>query len=99
MGTCLAFAVIGIILAVIKIHDDKNPDIKYGPVNLVLLCPHCQTKGSVRTKAVNAKSGISGGKATAALLTGGVSLLATGLSRSEIVTQAHCDKCGSDWRF
>jgi hypothetical protein len=100
MGGCLAAgAVIGIILAVIKIHDDKNPDIKYGPVNTALLCPHCQTKGNIRTKTVNAKSGISGGKATAALLTGGVSLLATGLSRNEIVTQAHCDNCGSDWRF
>jgi len=99
MGTCLAFAVIGIILAIIKIHDDKNPDIKYGPVNPALLCPHCQTKGKVRTKTVNAKAGISGGKATAALLTGGVSILATGLSRNESVTQAHCDNCGSDWRF
>ncbi len=100
MGACLALgAVIGIILAVIKTYDDKNPDIKYGLVNPALLCPHCQAKGNIRTKTVNSKAGISGGKATAAILTGGVSLLATGLSRNETVTQAHCDNCGSDWRF
>ena len=65
---------------------------EYGPINPVLICPHCQTKGMVRTKAVDQKKGISGGKATGAVLTGGLSVLATGLSRKERLTQAHCDK-------
>ena len=36
------------------------------------------------------RRGISGAKATGAVLTGGVSVLATGLSRNERTTQAHC---------
>ena len=59
----------------------------------------CQTSGQVRTKDIKQKKGISGGKATAALLTGGVSMLATGLSRKEGCTQAHCVNCDSTWVF
>src|SRR5436305_5690990 len=73
-------------------------DIQQGQVNAAMICPHCQARGTVRTKQVTQKKGVSGGKATAAVLTGGVSLLATGLSRKEAMTEAHCDKCGSTWR-
>ena len=45
------------------------------------------------------KMGISGAKATGALLTGGLSLLFTGLSREEEFTQAHCLTCNSTWHF
>ncbi|MGO8683097.1 MAG: hypothetical protein ACLQUT_00730 [Thermoleophilia bacterium] len=62
-----------------------------------MICPHCQTKGSVTTKSVRSKKGISGGKATGALLTGGLSILATGLSRKESSTEAHCSVCGATW--
>jgi hypothetical protein len=48
-----------------------------------LVCPHCQTAGSVTARVVTRKKGVSGGKATGAVLTGGVSMLATGLSRKE----------------
>jgi hypothetical protein len=71
----------------------------HGPINPPLICPHCQTKGFVHVKAATDKAGISGDKATAALLTGGVSLLATGLSQNRTVTQAHCSRCQSDWKF
>jgi hypothetical protein len=64
-----------------------------------LVCPHCQTKGSVTTCRVKLKKGISGAKATGALLTAGVSVLATGLSRKEDATQAKCSNCGSVWHF
>ena len=67
--------------------------------NPMLVCPHCQTKGKVWTEQVKAKKGISGGKATAALLTGGLSLLATGLSKKAWITEAHCDSCGSTWHY
>jgi hypothetical protein len=53
----------------------------------------------VRTKAIKKKAGVSGGKAAAAVLTGGISVLATGLSRKEAMTQAHCDGCNSTWTF
>ncbi len=72
---------------------------KYGPINPAMTCPHCETKGKVRTTKVKQKKGVSGGKATAAVLTGGLSILATGLSRKEEVTQAHCDKCDNTWVF
>ena len=62
-------------------------------------CPHCNEKGSVHTKKVNNKKGISGGKATAAVLTGGTSVLATGLSRKEKQTEAHCTNCNITWTF
>ena len=71
----------------------------HGSLNPWMICPHCQTKGTVRTRDVKKKKGISGAKATAALMTGGWSLFATGLSRKEKLTQAHCENCGSDWLF
>ena len=71
----------------------------FGPVNPTLVCPHCQKTGRVRTKEVKQKKGISGAKATGAVLTGGLSMLATGLSRKEALTEAHCDNCGSTWHF
>jgi hypothetical protein len=64
-----------------------------------LICPHCQTKGSVTTRQVKLKKGISGGKAVGALMTAGVSVLATGLSRKEDATEAKCSNCGSVWHF
>jgi len=64
-----------------------------------MVCPHCQTRGSVTTKKVKKKSGISGGKATGAVLTLGVSMLATGLSRKQKMTEAHCSACGAKWHF
>jgi hypothetical protein len=71
----------------------------HGTINPVMFCPHCQTKGSIRSKMVSQKKGVSGGKATAALLTGGVSMLLTGLSRKESGTQALCGNCNSSWVF
>jgi len=71
----------------------------FGPLNRKLICPHCQTTAQVRTKPIQQKKGVSGGKATAALLTGGISMLATGLSRTEAHTQAHCMNCESTWVF
>lgn len=72
---------------------------QWGEKNLVLICPHCQTKGLVRTKSVTLKKGVSGTKVTGAVLTGGLSLLVTGLSRKENTTQAHCMNCNSIWFF
>ena len=78
---------------------EQNNIIKHGPPRPVMVCPHCQEKGNVYCKAVKNKKGISGGKATGALLTGGVSMLATGLSRKEGATEAYCENCTSTWQF
>ncbi len=53
-------------------------EFEYGRRQREIVCPHCQTKGNVHTKSVKQKKGISGGKATAAVFTLGVSMLATG---------------------
>lgn len=75
-----------------RINDKVALDAK-------IICSQCQTRGSVSTRAITAKVGISGGKATGALLTGGLSLLATGLSRKQAMTEAKCSNCGATWRF
>lgn len=72
---------------------------QYGPLNPAMICPHCQAKGHMRTMQVKRKRGISGGKVMGGLLTGGVSLLATGLSQKDTVTQAFCGNCQSVWDF
>ena len=64
-----------------------------------MICPHCNTKGSVTTRQVKRKQGISGGKATAAVLTCGISMLGTGLSRKQQMTEASCSHCGMTWSF
>src|SRR5687767_7910869 len=58
-----------------------------------IMCPHCQVRGGVRTKSIKQKKGLSGGKATAAVFTMGISMLGTGLSRKEKVTEAKCGNC------
>ena len=69
------------------------------PPSAEIVCPHCQARGGVRTRRVKAKKGVSGGKATAAILTSGLSLLAVGLSRQETITEASCSLCESVWIF
>ena len=68
-----------------KIRDNK------------MICPHCQTQGSENKKKGKRKGSISGGKVIGGLLTGGISLFATGLSRKNKVTEAYCVNCGTTW--
>lgn len=68
-----------------------------GKVSNAIECPYCHVTDQVRTKSVKAKKGISGGKATGAVLTGGVSILATGLSRKEHETVLTCGNCHMTW--
>lgn len=62
-----------------------------------LVCPHCGQTGTVRARDVKVKRGISGGKATGAVLTAGVSLIATGLSRKVKASERTCRNCGTTW--
>lgn len=62
-----------------------------------ILCPHCQTRGSVTVRMIVRGKGISGGKATGALLTGGASMLATGLSKNQNVRRLSCSNCAVEW--
>jgi hypothetical protein len=69
--------------------------------NPAMICPHCQEKGGVSTKAKKLKQGLSGGKVVAALFTGGLSAITPGigLSRKQAFTEATCGNCGSAWLF
>lgn len=92
----------GVVYYMMKSQNaDTMPNIRkaylWGSLHAEVICPHCQTKGNVHYKHLDRKKGISGGKATAALLTSGVSMLATGLSRKEQHIQAHCVKCNTTW--
>jgi predicted RNA-binding Zn-ribbon protein involved in translation (DUF1610 family) len=82
-----------------RASQDWRDELEYGKLNAAMVCPHCGTKGKIRTTAVIRKKGVSGGKATAAVLTAGVSLLAVGLSRKEQETKAHCGNCSNNWIF
>jgi hypothetical protein len=89
----IVFIVLGAIGAAVSGWQEGNEQIavgrkhgispsamaKHGGLKPNMICPHCQMKGTTLSKPITKKVGISGGKATGALLTGGVSLLATGL--------------------
>ncbi|MCY3972862.1 MAG: ankyrin repeat domain-containing protein [Candidatus Dadabacteria bacterium] len=65
-----------------------------------LICPHCQVKGKVQTyQGEQIKEGLSGGKIMGGVLTGGFSLLLTGLSRKHDITRAACENCGQTWHW
>lgn len=83
-------AMIIILKCLIPTTNNQNPE---------LVCPHCGVKGQIDTQQVRQKKGISGAKATGAIFTCGLSMLATGLSRKEDTTKAHCGNCGSVWYF
>jgi hypothetical protein len=110
MGGFITFVLIGAIVKIIADfiigqtmtaaqRQNILTEEKYGITNTAMTCPHCDAVGKIRTKNVKQKKGVSGGKATAAVLTGGLSLLAVGLSRKEGATQAHCDNCNNTWFF
>lgn len=87
------------VVLIMVIAVSVRKDLVRQSAATAMICPHCQTKGSVSTKSITQKKGVSGGKATAAIMTGGISMLATGLSRKEQATEAHCSRCGATWRF
>jgi hypothetical protein len=84
---------------IVEAQKAANLRERIGVRNAAIICPHCQRRGAVYVKPIKAKQGISGAKATGAVLTGGVSLIATGLSRKQPVTKATCTDCQSTWTF
>lgn len=59
-----------------------------------VVCPYCRTSGHVYVNRELQKTGFSTAKTTFGVLTGGLSLLATGLAKKGIITTAHCRNCG-----
>lgn len=74
-------------------------NVEQGRVSPSMICPHCQTRGQVRTRRVTLSTGVSEGKVALAVLTGWISFWFTGLSSKQEATRAHCDHCGSTWHF
>jgi DNA-directed RNA polymerase subunit RPC12/RpoP len=62
-----------------------------------IVCPYCGTSGSVTTRDIKVEHVVSGGKTSGAVLTGGISLPAVGLSRRQKGRQHTCGSCGLRW--
>lgn len=99
---------IGILILVICIIRAKKPYNEEGLIaqqeqkiegEKQIICPHCKVRGSVTTEQIKKKVGISGGKAVGAIMTCGLSMFATGLSRKDLITKAYCENCSSTWYF
>lgn len=82
------------------LRDDPRSEYYggYAPTgSAAIICPHCQVQGRVERTEVKVKRGVSGGKLTGAVLTGGISMLGTGLSRKDKVSEMHCRNCNTVW--
>lgn len=93
VGVGIAFALLGAGFREGKPAVER----KFGPIAQNLVCPHCGMAGHVRTKAIHQQQGVSNAKAVAAVVTAGLSLLAIGIFRMVVVTQAHCTQCATTW--
>ncbi len=69
-----------------------DPNLPRG--DKAIVCPFCQTRGTVRTKK---KSQTSVGKGIGAALTFGVSTIFTGLNKHQSLIQATCAQCKQTW--
>lgn len=97
----VAVIVAGIISAINYSKPDPKTGVSPAQVNArqqaQVICPHCHNRGGVTWREVKRKQGISGAKATGAVLTGGLSVVATGLSRKGYVRACSCHNCGMKW--
>ncbi len=59
-----------------------------------IICPFCQTKGTVKTKK---KKEASPWKWGAGVLTFGLSTTVTGTNKQKIQIEARCSTCGQIW--
>lgn len=88
-----------VIVLIGSFFMDKTPKQPKNSNSPHMECPHCKTVGQINTRKVDLTKGISGGKAVAGLITGGLSILAVGISREETKTEARCGKCNNVWHF
>lgn len=62
-----------------------------------LVCPHCQTKGKIKTQRVKRAKRKTATRMLFGAATFGGSLAATGVSKKATVTACHCRNCGMQW--
>lgn len=95
MGIVFGLAIAaGVLVAVARMVFPLFAMLRHNPA---IVCPYCYTQGQVATWPEERKHGISGAKATGAVLTGGASVLFTGLSQKQKVLAARCDNCLTSW--
>ena len=75
-----------------KYLDEKDAERRRAMASII--CPFCQTKGTVTTKNKNDTSGV---KATGAVLTLGMSVMLTGLHKHSTRIEASCSQCKTTW--
>jgi hypothetical protein len=63
----------------------KNFLLGRGERNGGMACPHCYARGFIYTQPKKVKGGTSGGRASGALLPGGIAMLATFCANCEMV--------------
>ena len=80
-------------------QQERQLTYQWGPLSPTLVCPHCQTKGKVRTKGIVQEKEIIGGDVASPGLFGRLPLLSFGLSRKVDATQAYCGNCNNTWVF
>jgi hypothetical protein len=90
----------------IVVHDtifgkmqDAWAKVRHGTIKPHIVCPWCRRAGKVATHRVHAKVGYSAAKGVAAIMTQGVSLLFTGISKKKWVTMAKCFGCETEWKM
>lgn len=96
---CLFFFLVFVGAGILYHNLTKDCAKVGGAGDIYMSCKNCGANATVSTEQVKRKKGISGGKATAAILTNGVSVGVVGLSRKEQETKASCSKCKSVWYF
>jgi hypothetical protein len=104
VGLIVGFVVVGSGIDIEKLAREKHEaELRKSKLksdnDAQILCPQCQVKGKVITTRTKKRKGISGGRAIAMIVTGGLSLPAAGISRFDEVTEASCSNCGSKWEF
>lgn len=77
-----------------KLDEARGVDPNLPRGDKAIVCPFCQTRGTVRTKK---KSQTSVGKGIGAALTFGASTIFTGLNKHSSLIQAKCSQCKQTW--
>jgi len=85
--------------AIKRILKERNVPVddilNWGDLSPDIVCSHCHTTGFVRTQTVTKNDWVLRGTALLNVL----NTVGTMLSDETYLTQAHCTKCGSTWKY
>lgn len=98
MGWVMLIAIVVVAVVVLMFTPDNwLPAARVGdPAQIV--CPHCQTRGSVAARDTKRSTRLGVRKTGAAILTLGASApLTGGISKKQMVTEMSCKNCGMRW--